>query len=336
MKKEARFWQPLENNKVQCLLCPHTCKINTNKRGICGVRENEDGKLVSLISGSCSSIADDPIEKKPLYHFYPGSLVLSLGSVGCTFRCAHCQNYSISTATPDEGYLQEVSPEDSVVLAKDHGCRGIAWTYNEPTIWHEYAFDTMQRAKKEGLYTVYVTNGYINEAPLKELSLYLDAMNIDVKAFTESFYKNICKARLEPVLRTCEQAKQLGIHLELTYLVIPGKNDTMDEIHRFCEWVVEKLGKDTPVHFSRFHPEYNLSDIPPTSKESLLQIFKIAQTTGLLYPYLGNIAHGDYDNTLCPVCKKVVIERHGFSAALKGLKEKNCRFCGTRLPIITD
>ncbi len=336
MNREARFWQPLDKSKVQCLLCPHRCKIDTGKRGICGVRENKEGKLFSLIYGSCSSIADDPIEKKPLYHFYPGSLVLSLGSVGCTMRCAHCQNYSISTAQPDAYVFQELSPEETVALAQEHGCRGIAWTYNEPTIWHEYAFDTMKRAHQQGLYTVYVTNGYINEEPLRELAPFLDAMNIDVKGFTDSFYENVCKAKLEPVLKTCELAKHLGIHIEITYLVIPGKNDTFEEIKQFCSWVVEQLGKETPVHFTRFHPDHHMTTVPPTPKETLLSIYSLAQAKGLLYPYLGNIAHGNYDNTICPICRRVVVERHGFSTYVTGVKDERCTYCGATLPIISD
>ncbi|MEM0466200.1 MAG: AmmeMemoRadiSam system radical SAM enzyme [Candidatus Thermoplasmatota archaeon] len=336
MHHEAKFWRPLDNQQVRCLLCPHQCTIPSGRRGICGVRENKQGKLISLIYGSCSSIADDPIEKKPLYHFYPGSLVLSLGSVGCTMKCAHCQNASISTAQPYHFPFRELTPEQTVAIAQEHNCRGIAWTYNEPTIWHEYAYDTMKYAKRQGLATVYVTNGYINEDPLRELSPYLDAMNIDVKAFTESFYHKICTARLEPVLNTCELAKNLGIHVELTYLVIPGYNDTLDEINKFCRWVLEKLGRETPVHFTRFHPDHQMTNLPATPKETMITIYSHAQNQGLLYAYLGNIAHGSYENTRCPICHKTVIERHGFSIQLTGVNNKRCMYCGTILPIISD
>ncbi|MEW6070463.1 MAG: AmmeMemoRadiSam system radical SAM enzyme, partial [Candidatus Thermoplasmatota archaeon] len=211
--KEALFWEKKSDNKVQCLLCPHKCSISEGKRGICGVRENKDGKLYSLIYGLASSVCPDPIEKKPLYHFYPATSVLSFGTVGCNFKCRHCQNWSISQATPESyGFgLEKITGEEILRLAKRYDCKGVAWTYNEPAIWYEFTYDCSKLAKQNGLYTVYVTNGYINEEPLRELSKYLDAMNIDTKAFKEDFYKDICSAKLEPVLRTCELAKELGI-----------------------------------------------------------------------------------------------------------------------------
>lgn len=335
MKKEAMFWEPRKDGAVQCFLCPHNCKIPGNKVGFCGVRKNEGGKLYSLIYGSCSGVADDPIEKKPLNHFYPGSIVLSLGSIGCNFRCIHCQNYHISTARPGDSAIDEISPGRAVDLAKSHGCRGIAWTYNEPTIWYEYTFDSAKLAKKAGLYTVYVTNGYINEEPLRTISPYLDAMNVDVKAFNEGFYKKICKARLEPVLHTCEVAKAVGIHVEVTYLVIPEMNDSFDEIKKFCGWVVESLGVETPVYFSRFHPYYKMKDVSATPLETLLAVYDIAKDAGILYTYLGNVPHAEYENTICPSCKNVLVERHGFTAVITGLEDGRCRQCGASIPIVT-
>jgi pyruvate formate lyase activating enzyme len=333
MKKEAAFWKATTNDMVQCVLCPHHCIITPEKYGICGVRKNEHGKLFTLIYAACSSIADDPIEKKPLYHFYPGSLVLSLGSVGCTFRCDHCQNYHISMARPQESSLQDILPEKVSEIALDHGCRGVAWTYNEPTIWHEYTLDAAKLVKKAGLYTVYVTNGYIEKEPLEEIAPYLDAMNIDVKAFHDEFYKTVCKARLAPVLQTCERAKRLGIHLELTYLIIPGYNDAAQEISEFCQWIGERLSTDTPVHFSRFHPEYKMTDRKATPTSTLLSSYKIAKEAGLQFVYLGNMAHGDYDNTVCPSCKNLLIERYGFSAQINGLTNEKCTKCDAIIPI---
>ncbi|UCD14166.1 MAG: AmmeMemoRadiSam system radical SAM enzyme [Thermoplasmatales archaeon] len=335
MKKEARFWKPIGNHKVQCTICPHNCKIQLGKRGVCGVRKNENGKLFSLIYGSCSSVAEDPIEKKPLYHFYPGSTVLSLGSVGCNFRCDHCQNYGISRALPEDVFLNEIPPQAAVDLAKKRKCGGIAWTYNEPIIWHEYSLDSAKLAKDAGLYTVYVTNGYFNEEPFKEISPYLDAMNIDVKAFHEDFYKKICKARLEPILNTCEIAKNLGIHIEVTYLVIPGINDSLDEIREFCGWVVEKLGEDTPIHFSRFHPDYKMMDVSATSIDTLLKLYDIAKDVGILFPYLGNVPHGEYEDTVCPSCGNKIVERYGFTSHVTGLKNGRCRQCNRSIPIVT-
>jgi len=336
MKQDAKFWKPLAGKKVQCTLCPHNCNIADGKQGICGVRRNERGKLYTLIYASCSSMAADPIEKKPLYHFHPGTSAFSLGTVGCNFKCEHCQNYSISTATPDFSYMKEVMPEQAVELAREYGCEGIAWTYNEPTIWYEYSFDSAKLAKKHGFYTVYVTNGYINEGPLNEISQFLDAMNIDVKAFNEDFYKKICKAKLEPVLQTCKLAKELGIYIELTYLVIPGHNDSIDEVKKFCSWVVESLGSDTPVHFSRFHPDHRMINIPMTPMETLLRIYDIAKKAGILYPYLGNVPHGNYENTICPNCGNLCVERHGYSVKLVGLSGEKCAKCGSAIPVIVD
>lgn len=336
MKSEACFWIPRNDKKLQCQLCAHTCMISEGKTGFCGVRKNENGKLYSLIYSSCSSVSVDPIEKKPLYHFFQGSSVLSFGSVGCNFRCTHCQNFSISAAGADDRYLQDISPEDAVAMAKTDGCKGIAWTYNEPTLWYEYTFDTAKQAKKEGLYTVYVTNGYIKEDPLKEISPYLDAMNIDVKAFDEKFYKTVCQAKLEPVLQTCILAKKLGIHIELTYLVIPGYNDSLEEVKKFCKWVIEALGVDIPVHFSRFHPDYKMADTPATPVDTLLRIYKDAKEAGLRYPYLGNVPHGAYENTNCPHCGATCVERHGYVIKVTGFKEGKCIHCGTNIPLIFD
>ena len=336
MKRAAAFWKPLGDQIVQCLLCPHRCKINDGKLGICGVRKNEQGKLYTLIYGSCSSLAADPIEKKPLYHFYPGTKAYSLGTVGCNFKCLHCQNYDISTAGPDFPYIRDITPEQVVALAREHDCEGIAWTYNEPTIWHEFSLDASKLAKKAGLYTVYVSNGYINEEPLKEISQYLDAINVDVKAFHDEFYKRICKARLEPVLSTCERAKELDIHVEVTYLVIPGMNDSLDEVKNFCKWILEKLGPDTPVHFSRFHPDHNMTNVSATPIETLLKIHDLAKEIGLLYVYLGNVPPGSYENTYCPKCGNLCIEREGYSTRLTGLKDGTCAKCGANISVRFD
>lgn len=334
MKREASFWKKIKGNYVQCNLCHHSCKISDGKHGICGVRKNENGKLFTLIYGSVSSMAADPIEKKPLYHFYPGTNAFSMGTVGCNFKCTHCQNFTISTADPSFLYMREISPEQVVELTRRYGCQGVAYTYNEPTIWHEFAYDSAKLVKKAGLYTVYVSNGYIQEEPLKELSPYLDAINIDVKAFTEDFYKKVCKARLEPVLKTCELTKELGIHTELTYLVIPGYNDSLDEVKKFCSWIVEKLGNTIPVHFSRFHPDNEMVDIPMTPLETLLKIYDVAREVGILFPYVGNVAHGHYENTICPKCGNVCIERIGYSINPKGFIDGKCRKCGYTLHVI--
>ena len=333
MIKEALFWVTKDHDKVQCTLCPHNCIIPQGKTGRCGGRINKNGKLYSLIYSASSSVAIDPIEKKPLYHFHPGSYSLSFGSVGCNLSCRHCQNYTISTARVGDTHLRDIPPEEAVELAKRSGSCSISWTYNEPTIWYEYTLDTAKTAKKEGIHTIYVTNGYINPEPLQGIAPYLDAMNIDVKAFTERFYKEVCKASLKPVLVTCENAKKLGIHVELTYLVIPGYNDSSEEVNAFISWVKDKLGLDTPVHFSRFHPDYMMTSINPTPLDTLKRIYDTASKE-LYYVYLGNVPHGDYENTFCYKCRSLCVERYGFTAEIKNLREDgSCRRCGTKLHI---
>jgi pyruvate formate lyase activating enzyme len=330
--KTAKFWKK-EGDKVECQLCAHHCKIASNKSGICGVRENHKGELKTMIYGKASSITPDPIEKKPLYHFHPGTNALSFGTIGCNFKCDQCQNYSISQAKPGVSWLQNVTVEEIPKLAKRYGCEGVAWTYNEPSIWYEFTYDGSVEAKKHGLYTCYVTNGFIEKEPLEEISPYLDAMNIDVKAFNKDFYKKTCSAKLQPVLDTCKRAKDLGIFIELTYLIIPGHNDSQTELRNYCKWVVKELGEDTPVHFSRFHPQYKMKHVPQTPMTTLSMAYKTAKDLGLSFIYLGNIPHGNYENTYCPKCGELVIERFGFSTSQSGIKEGKCPKCGRSINI---
>ncbi len=331
--KEARFWSS-HDGRVHCHLCPHGCKIAETKTGICGVRENRGGRLMSLIYGSISSAHPDPIEKKPLYHFKPGTRAYSLGTVGCTFRCEHCQNYSISQANPGASFLENITPEQVVRGACRAGCSGLAWTYNEPTIWHEFSYDTSKMAKEEGLYSVYVTNGYIQPDPLREISEHLDAMNIDIKAFSEEFYKEVCRASLKPVLDATELARELGIHVELTYLIIPGKNDSKEELGEFLDWVTDSLSDQTPVHFSRFHPDYRMREVQPTPLSTMDRAYDLAKEAGLRHVYLGNVPRSDKESTYCPNCGELVIERHGFSSSIRSMKGDRCDNCGEQLNII--
>lgn len=327
------FWAR-EGDKVRCSLCPHTCLIADGKRGLCGVRENRGGKLFSLIYGKASSIHPDPIEKKPLYHFMPGTTAISFGSIGCNLFCMHCQNWSISKAKFGQIELSDITPEDVVSYAEDAGARSVSWTYNEPTIWHEFTTVASKAAHAAGLKTNYVTNGYINEEPLRELRGVIDAMNIDVKGFTEGFYKKICGGRLAPVLRASEVARELGIHVELTYLVIPEHNDSEAEISEFCSWAAESLGKDTPVHFSAFHPDYRLTSVPRTPEKTLVKAHEIARKAGLEFVYLGNISAGDRDDTYCPRCGTKTIDREGFWVRRTNLKGDKCGKCGAPLNLI--
>jgi pyruvate formate lyase activating enzyme len=299
------------------------------------VRENRGGKLFTLIYGKASSVANDPIEKKPLYHFHPGTNALSFGSVGCNLKCLFCQNYTISQVKYGSIPMRDVASEDVLPLVERYGSAGVAWTYNEPSIWHEFTYDASKLVKEAGYYSVYVTNGYINEDPLREIAPYLDAMNVDIKSFTEDFYRKLCKGRLQPVLDTCIVARELGIHIELTKLVVPDSNDSPEETKEFCRWVVDNLGDGTPVHFSRFHPDYKMRDRKKTPMEALDASFEIAQEEGLKYIYVGNIPHDARENTYCPDCGGVVIERWGFSIGETNMDGNKCSACGAELDIVT-
>jgi pyruvate formate lyase activating enzyme len=316
MIKEAMLYEKGEDEKLKCNVCAHHCTIAESRYGICRTRQNRAGKLYTLIYSSVSSAHVDAIEKKPLYHFFPGSLAFSLGTVSCNFKCKHCQNFEISHASVRErdidAHTVDMSPEEAVRRAKDSGCDSISWTYNEPTIWFEYTYDCARIAKKAGLYTVYVTNGYISEDALNEISPFLDAANVDVKAFSEDFYKNISGAKLEPVLDTCRRMYEKKIHLELTYLIIPRHNDTDAEIKNFSSWVVD-LNPSIPVHFSRFYPMHLMLDVPPTPVETLERAHDIAKEAGVEYVYIGNVYGHKYENTFCPECETLLIERKGYN-----------------------
>ena len=330
--REAKFWTK-SDGKVSCQLCPHNCVIAADKRGICGVRENQSGVLMSLIYGRASSTHVDPIEKKPLFHFMPGELSLSLGSVGCNMRCLHCQNYSISQAKVEAFKMNDITPAQVSDMCERERCRIISWTYNEPTVWHEFTHDASEVAKGRGLFTTYITNGFINEEPLREISPHLDAMNIDVKAFRDDFYKKVCRASLDPVLRTTELAYSLGIHLELTYLVIPGKNDSTEEIGDFARWV-GSISPEIPVHFTRFHPDYMMTDVDMTPLSTLEMAHDIAEREGLLFVYLGNVSTPEGENTYCPDCGNLAIERSDFRIRTIGLDGGRCDNCGRSLNIV--
>ncbi len=330
---EAQFYAR-EGDKVRCGLCPHSCLIADGKRGLCGVREHRKGRLYSLIYGLASSIHPDPIEKKPLFHFLPGSTAISFGSIGCNLFCMHCQNFSISRGRFGDFDLTELTPDDVVRYARTTGAKSVSWTYNEPTIWHEFATVASRAVHAAGMKTNYVTNGFIQEEPLRDLKGVIDAMNIDVKGFREEFYKKVCGGRLAPVLRACELAVELGIHVELTYLIIPEHNDSPDEIGQFCKWVVDSLGRQTPVHFSAFHPDYKLTSVPRTPDTTLNAAYDAARRAGVDFVYIGNVFAGEKDDTFCPKCGSLVIERDGFWVRSSNLKGSKCGKCGSDLNLV--
>ncbi len=286
--KEALYWEPVDkNNKVvHCLLCPHNCRISPDKTGICRVRKNDDGKLYSLIYNEFTSIHLDPIEKKPLYHFYPGSHILSVGTFGCNFRCLHCQNWEISQSNQGDAPTHKITPESAVALAKKDDSIGIAHTYNEPLINYEWVFETAKLIHKENLKNVLVTNGYINEQPWENLLPFVDAANIDVKSFRDEFYKKICSGRLGPVLRSVEIMVKRNKHVEVTYLLIPHQNDSEQEIEDMVDWL-SSVNPEIPLHFSRYFPQYKM-DEPETPIATLEKAKKIALKR-LKYVYLGNV-----------------------------------------------
>jgi pyruvate formate lyase activating enzyme len=315
-----------------CRLCPHACIIGVGKTGICRVRRNTGGVLLAETWGKLSAINFDPVEKKPLYHFHPGKTILSLGSVGCNMKCQCCQNWQISQiSTADYLFNSELGPPDIIKLAKSrHENIGVAYTYNEPTVWFEYMNDIAKLIRVEGLKNVMVSNGYINEEPLNELFKYMDAFNIDLKGFSEHFYRKFTGATLSPVLRTLKQIRKAGKHLEITFLAIPSLNDNPDEFGTMVSWIAEELGSATVLHLSRYHPDYKL-DVEPTSAVQLEILYGIAREK-LSYVYVGNIQLKDYQDTRCSNCEKIVISRVGYLVNVTGLTDQGlCKYCGRQV-----
>jgi len=331
--KEAMFYEKLEDELVNCDLCSHRCrKIADSKKGICGVRENRDGKLYSLVYGKAVARSIDPIEKKPLFNFLPGSRSYSIATVGCNFRCDNCQNYDISQMPKERGIIvgHDVSPKEIVSAAKVNNCESIAYTYTEPTIFFEYAYDTAKMAKKEGIKNVFVTNGYITSEALKKISPYLDAANIDLKSFKDNFYRKRCGARLKPVLDSIRLYKSLGIWIEITTLIIPTLNDSEEELRKIAEFISE-VGEDTPWHISQFYPTYKLITLPRTPVATLRKASKIGLEAGLKYVYEGNVPGENGENTYCPNCEKLLIHRFGYQIRENKIKNSTCTFCGAKI-----
>jgi len=316
-----------EADKTECLLCPHFCKLAEGKTGICGVRKNTNGEIELMTYGVISGFAIDPVEKKPLYHFFPGQNILSIGSYGCNMRCDFCQNYHISQHIP-ENKVMSSTPENIMIDAMqlDNNI-GVAFTYNEPIIWFEFMRDTAVLAKESGLFTVMVSNGYVNREPLSEIIQFIDAFNIDLKSFNNDFYRKLAGADIEPVKDSLKQIAKSGKHLEITSLIIPGQNDDIKEMTAQTEWIAEELGKDVPFHLSKYFPMYKRND-PATSQEKMNILYEIASEK-LSYVYMGNFKSNSGQNTRCPECGTIVTTRTGYKTELKNLsKEGNCLVCG--------
>jgi len=330
--KEATFYTQIENEKIQCTLCPHNCHINEGKRGSCRVRKNINGKLIAENYEQVCSYSFDPIEKKPLYHFYPGQKIFSVGSIGCNLHCKFCQNWEISQTNVDDfGHLNQITAEGIVELADSrHDNMGIAFTYNEPIVWYEYMVDIAKLAHQKGLKTVMVTNGFINPKPLESLIPLIDAFSVDLKAFSEKFYAEITSAGLQPVLETLKTIRKNNKHLEITNLVITDLNDDAAEFKEMVSWIADELGEETVLHISRYHPMYKMKN-EATSTSKLQELYEIAKEK-LDYVYLGNVSTYEGQNTYCKSCREIAISRTGYYIEMSGLdKYGNCKFCGASI-----
>jgi len=327
----TEFWHRLDDGRVQCDVCPRECALHEGQRGLCYVRGRQDDAVVLYTYGRSSGFCIDPIEKKPLNHFLPGTPVLSFGTAGCNLTCRFCQNWDMSKSREMDTLSATASPEGIAATAARHGCRSVAYTYNDPVIFLEYACDTAEACRALGLRNVAVTAGYVSPGARERFFSCMDAANIDLKGFTEEFYKKLCSASLAPVLETLEYLKaETGVWLELTTLLIPGHNDDDAEIRRMASWVVEHLGPDVPMHFSAFHPDYKMLDVPPTPVTTLARARRLAMEQGVRYAYTGNVHDSDGGSTFCHACGHLLIERDWYRLGRWGLTaEGACEVCGT-------
>jgi pyruvate formate lyase activating enzyme len=332
MIKEAMLYETLDDERVRCHLCSHTCTVSPSKHGICGVRQNRGGILYTLVYGTIIAENIDPIEKKPLFHVYPGSRSFSIATVGCNFQCTFCQNSDISQMPRERKKIlgSEVSPEELVEKTLTSGSKTIAYTYTEPTIFFELAYDTAKIAKEKGIKNVFVTNGFMTVEAIEKIAPYLDAANVDLKSFDDGFYKNYCGARLQPVLESLKKMKELGIWVEVTTLIIPTLNDSDEELSNIARFI-HSLGNETPWHISRFHPQYKMTGLQPTPLSTLQRAKQIGTEAGLKYVYTGNVPGDEGENTYCSNCGNLIIGRYGFRVDTLNLRGSQCSTCGTEM-----
>ena len=328
---EARYYEKLPELKVKCTLCPHECRVADLERGTCGVRENRGGTYYTLVYGNPCSTHIDPIEKKPLFHYLPGTQAFSIATAGCNFSCRFCQNWEISQKRPEQVKSVDLGPVAVVRAALENNCKTIAHTYTEPVVFFEYMLDCAIRGREAGIPNVMISNGYIRKQPMRELCRYLGAVKIDLKAFTEKFYAEQCGGNLKPVLDTLLTLKEEKIWFEIVVLIVPSLNDTPGEIEALSRWICKELGPDVPLHFSRYYPTFMIRNIPPTPPDLLRLARKIAIESGLKFVYIGNLV-SDAENTSCPACGKVLIRRLMFSVTVEGMKDNRCKYCGTVIP----
>jgi pyruvate formate lyase activating enzyme len=328
---DARWFDRLPDKAVQCRLCPRECSVADVERGYCGVRENRGGDYKTLVYGALCSLNIDPIEKKPLFHYLPGTTALSVATPGCNMECKFCQNWNVSQYRPEQIESLLVPPENLVRMARTRRCQTIAYTYTEPVVFAEYVDDTAAAGRMEGVGSAMITNGYIREPALRDLCKHLTAVKVDLKGFTEKFYAEQCAAKLAPVLAALEVLHDVGIHTEIVTLIIPTLNDSPEEIGAMARWIVGHMGPDVPLHFSRFHPMYRVKNLPPTPVETLDRARKVAMDAGLRYVYVGNVPFHAGESTYCPGCGKIVIKRVGYSVDAAGLRSGACAACGRKI-----
>ena len=331
-KVEARYYKKLPDNEVECQLCPRTCRLGDKERGYCGVRENMGGTYYTLVYGKACSANVDPIEKKPFFHVLPGTTALSIATAGCNVNCKFCQNWEISQVRPEQITAFDLPPEKVADLAAGNGCSSVAYTYTEPTVFYEYMFDTAVAAGSRGARNVVVTAGHIKSEPLAQLLKVVDAVKVDLKSFSPDFYRSYVRGDLQPVLETIKAVAKSGRWLEVVYLVIPTLNDDMAEIKRMSRWILNEVGADVPLHFSRFAPMYLIKNLPPTPVSTLEEARKTALGEGLHYVYIGNVPGLDAENTRCPKCGNILIERYAYRVQVRALAKGRCKVCQNPIP----
>ncbi len=331
-KVEARYYKKHPDREIECELCPRFCKLGDKERGYCGVRENIGGTYYTLVYGKLCALNNDPIEKKPLFHYLPGSAALSIATAGCNVNCKFCQNWEISQVRPEQVRNYDVSPRKLVEIAQKYECPVIAHTYTEPIIFYEYMYDASVEARKKGIKSVVITGGYINPEPLVDLTKVVDAIKVDLKSFSEDFYSSFVRGKLEPVLEAIKTIAQNNIWMEIVYLVIPTLNDSTKELRSVCQWIRKEIGPDVPVHFTRFHPMYLMKNLPSTPISTLEKAHRIAIEEGLHYAYVGNVPGHRAENTYCPKCQNTVIQRGGYTIQKLGIVAGRCENCSTPIP----
>jgi len=333
---EAKFYEKLPYRKIKCKLCPRECVIDDRERGYCGVRENRGGVYYTLVHSRVCAQHADPVEKKPLFHFLPGSMAYSVATAGCNVNCKMCQNWDISQSRPEQVNAEYLPPKNLAAAAKQSRCASIAYTYSEPVVFLEYVLDAAEAGRAAGVKSVVISGGYVQPEPLKELCRRVDAIKIDLKAYSEKFYREVVNGEMKPVLNALVAIRKAGVWSEIVYLVVPTLNDSDDEFRGLARWVKTELGPDVPVHFSRFHPEYLLKNLPPTPLATLERAKAVCDAEGLRYVYLGNVPGHPAENTYCPKCRRVVVERTGFIVRGMALDAGKCRYCHQPVPGVWD